>query len=134
MIGLGAGGLMAVLFFQIFSFGAGEFSVPASGNSVEYRAQGRRDPFVQPPAGRLRNISTKVEIENLKLTGVIRNSQKAVALFTSRTGPRFGYLLKGGRLFGENHQAIPEIVGEIHGPNEVVLRQRNREMEYRLRD
>lgn len=125
---------MAALFFQTRSFGAGDSSFFASKNSMEYRAQGRRDPFVQPPAGRLRNIATKVEIENLKLTGVIRNSQKAMALFTSRTGPKFGYLLKGGRLFGENHQAIPEIVGEIHGPNEVVLRQRSREMEYRLRE
>jgi Tfp pilus assembly protein PilP len=99
---------------------------------VEYKSQGRRDPFVQPQAGRLRNVMEQVDIEVLKLTGIIRDPQQATALFTARTGPRFGYLLKGGRLFSENHQPLAGISGEITSPNEVVLKQDGRKVVYQL--
>jgi|GEM_PF-7009373 len=109
-------------------------SLPLAKPQVPYSSKNRRDPFVQPQAGRLRNVMTQVDIEVLKLTGLIRSSQTASALFTSQNGPGFGYLLRDGRLFSENYQPVPGITGEIVSMNEVVLRQDGRQIRYQLRD
>jgi hypothetical protein len=98
-----------------------------------YQAQSRRDPFVQPQGGLLRNVMTRLDIEVLKLTGVISHPGRTLALFTTQTGPRFGYLLKDGKLFGENHRLIGGVTGQVLGNERVVLKQGNKRIEYRLR-
>ena len=103
-----------------------------TGPQPVYKTKGRNDPFLPPRFGKLHKVAEQVDIENLKLTGIIRNPQRALALFSSRTGPKFGYLLKGERLYRENFQPIPEITGEISHPRKVVLKQGDREIVFRL--
>lgn len=100
---------------------------------VDYQAQSLRDPFVQPSAGRFHHIIEQVDIESLKLTGIIRNPIQSTALFTTQTGPRFGFLLKDGKLYRENHQVAAGITGAVVNPKEVVLRQDGRSITFRLR-
>ncbi len=100
---------------------------------IKYEAHGRRDPFVQPYAGRLHHVIEKVNIENLRLTGVIRNPKQAMALFASQTGTKFGYILQDNKLFRENHQAIPGITGKVLNPKEVVLIQDEKRIVFKLR-
>jgi ABC-type cobalt transport system substrate-binding protein len=99
----------------------------------KYEAKGRRDPFVQPRAGRLHNVMEKVDIESLYLTGVIRNPKQAMALFATRTGPKFGYLLKGDKLYRENHKPVQGITGKVISPRKVVLKQEDKKIVFELR-
>ena len=123
---IGLGGL-------IYDLEAGE-KKPALliGSQPVYKIEGRRDPFLQPWTGKLHKVTEQVDIENLKLTGIIRNPRRAMALFSSRIGPKFGYLLKGDRLYRENFQPVPGIIGEISNPQKVVLKQGDREIIFRL--
>ncbi|MBN1594521.1 hypothetical protein JW933_01205 [candidate division FCPU426 bacterium] len=100
---------------------------------AKYTAQQYRDPFVQPRAGRLQNVMEKVDIETLRLTGVIRNPKQTMALFASETGPKFGYLLKGEKLYRENHQALPDIRGKVISPQKVMLQQGEKQIVFKLR-
>ncbi len=101
--------------------------------TASYAAKDRRDPFVQPRSGRLQNVMENVNIENLRLTGVIRNSQRTLALFASRTGPQFGYLLKDEKLYRENQQPVPGITGKVYNPKKVILKQGDRQIIFTLR-
>lgn len=115
---------------------AAEFGDPqtfARQKKIKYEAKGRRDPFVQPYAGRLHHVIENVNIENLRLTGVIRNPKQAMALFASQTGTKFGYILQDNKLFRENHQAIPGITGKVLNPKEVVLIQDEKRIVFKLR-
>jgi hypothetical protein len=100
---------------------------------ASYQVKGRRDPFVQPQAGLTHNVMNHVDIAVLRLTGVIYHPQRSLALFTTQSGPKFGYLLKGGKLFRENNQAVPGITGDILSRNEVALKQGEDRIVFRLR-
>lgn len=102
-------------------------------SKIAYHSKGRRDPFVQPRINNYHHLLGQVDIESLKLTGIIRNDQQATALFTTQTGPRFGYLLKQGKLYRENHQPVTGITGDVINPKQVVLRQGEREIIFKLR-
>ncbi|MEW6516940.1 MAG: hypothetical protein AB1439_08555 [candidate division FCPU426 bacterium] len=106
---------------------------PAGAPRPVYESRGRRDPFVQPQAGRLRNVMGKVEIANLRLTGVISNPRRSLALFVSQTGPRFGYLLKNEKLYQENQQPVPGVTGRVYNSNQVVLQQDDKQIVFTLR-
>jgi hypothetical protein len=113
-------------------------AVPSDDESLfaptaAFQAKGRRDPFVQPPAGMLHNVMTRVDITVLRLTGVIQHPQRSVALFATTTGPRFGYLLKGGKLYGENQRPVPGVTGQVLDRDQAVLTQGDKRMVYRLR-
>ncbi len=98
-----------------------------------YESRGRRDPFVQPQSGRLRNVMERVDIANLRLTGVISNPKRSMALFVSQTGTRFGYLLKNERLYQENQQPVPGVTGRVYNSNQVVLQQDDKQIVFTLR-
>ena len=100
---------------------------------AQYSAKGRRDPFVQPQAGMTRNVMNRVDIAMLRLTGVIQRPQRSLALFSVASGPKFGYLLKGGKLYRENNQPVAGITGEVLNRNEVALKQGNDRMVFKLR-
>jgi hypothetical protein len=133
VLGLCAAGLLAL-------WGAVAAAVAPAGEdeslfapTVAYQAKGHRDPFVQPPAGLLHNVMTRVDITVLRLTGVIQHPRRSVALFTTATGPRFGYLLKDGKLYGENHQPVPDVTGQVVDREQAVLTQGDKRLVYRLR-
>jgi len=123
----------------VSSFGSNGGSVADSSETlqvkpqVKYMSKGRRDPFVKPLAGRLFNVMQKVDIETLRLTGVIRNSRQAVALFASQSGPKFGFLLKNGKLYRENHQTVSGITGKVVNPGKVILKQGEKQIVFKLR-
>jgi Tfp pilus assembly protein PilP len=98
-----------------------------------YQSQTRRDPFVQPAAGRLNNILPRLDIDSLKLTGVISHPHRSLALFTAQTGPRFGYLLKEGKLYGENHRLVSGVTGQVLNSEQVILKQGNRRIVFKMR-
>ncbi len=100
---------------------------------ASYQVKGRRDPFVQPQTGPAHNIMNRTDIAVLRLTGVIYHPQRSLALFTTQSGPKFGYLLKNGRLYGENNQSVAGITGEILNRNEVELKQGDDRIVFRLR-
>jgi len=97
-----------------------------------YQTKGRRDPFVQPQAGLTRNVINRVDIGMLRLTGVIHHPQRSLALFSVQSGPKFGYLLKGGKLFRENNQPVAGITGEILNTSEVALKQGDDRIVFKL--
>lgn len=99
----------------------------------KYQDKSRRDPFVQPQAAMLHNILTRVDIEVLKLTGVVYHSRRSVALFTSQAGPKFGYILRNGKLWRENRQLVPGVTGEVISREQVTLKQGDRRMVFKLR-
>lgn len=101
--------------------------------TVSFQAKGRRDPFVQPPAGMLHNVMTRVDITVLRLTGVIQHPRRSLALFTTVTGPRFGYLLRDGKLYGENRRPVPGVTGQVLDQDQAVLTQGDKRLVYRLR-
>jgi len=98
-----------------------------------YQIKGRRDPFVQPQAGMLHNVVSRMDIEVLRLTGVISHPRRSLALFTTQTGPKFGYLLKDGKLYGENHKLIGGVTGEIVSRERVILKQGDKRLVFQLR-
>lgn len=100
---------------------------------AQYQLKGRRDPFLQPQAGLAHNVMNRVDIGMLRLTGVIQHPQRALALFAVASGPKFGYLLKGGKLYRENNQPVAGITGEILSRTEVVLKQGDDRMVFKLR-
>ncbi len=97
-----------------------------------FQAKARRDPFVQPPAGMLHNVLTRVDISVLRLTGVIQHPRRSLALFATATGPRFGYLLKDGKLYGENRRPVSGVTGQVVDRDQVVLTQGDKRLVYRL--
>jgi len=125
---LGLAGLAGLAAAAITSEDEGLFAP-----TVAYQGKGRRDPFVQPPAGLLHNLMTRVDIGVLRLTGVIYQPRRSVALFATATGPRFGYLLKDGKLYGENHLPIPGVTGQVLDRDQAVLTQEDKRLTYRLR-
>lgn len=98
-----------------------------------YQAQARRDPFIQSQAGLLHNVMTRLDIDVLRLTGVIVHPHRALALFSTQTGPKFGYLLKDGKLYGENHQLIVGVTGRVVSREQVVLKQGNKRIVFRMK-
>jgi hypothetical protein len=108
-------------------------SVDVFQPSVLYQVKGRRDPFIRSQPGSTYRVVTRVDITILRLTGVISHPQRSLALFNTQTGPRFGYILKGGQLYRENNQLVLGITGEIVNRNEVVLKQGDKRILYRLR-
>ncbi|MDI6703130.1 MAG: hypothetical protein QME40_00370 [bacterium] len=103
-----------------------------------YRSFKRRDPFVpliqkEEEKRERESILTitneeifEVNIRELTLSGIIWDRGGALALLSSIGG--FGYILKNGRLLGENDKPVEGVFGQIIGDNCVILSQGNKKI------
>ncbi len=134
MAGLLLGGLLAVMAANLVQAETdGQSLLLRQRPKITYHGEHLRDPFVQPGGSQEQPATNQVAIASLKLTGIIRNPTSATALFTTQTGPGFGYLLKDGKLYAENHHLVTGVTGHILNPKEVLLRQDGREIVFKLR-
>ncbi len=132
-IGLLAGLLLAFGPWSAAADSEAPGQTPTFRPKITYQGQNLRDPFVEPGGSQKQAGLGQVAIASLKLTGIIRNPTSATALFTTQTGPEFGYLLRDGSLYAENHRLVAGITGRILNPKEVLLRQDGREIVFKLR-
>jgi hypothetical protein len=91
-----------------------------------------RDPFSpRYMEGKFPAI-VSVDITVLKLLGITRSGNVMTALFKSKSGSNFGYIFTGGKLYGDNDALITGIAGEFKSDTEIMLRQGDIEMHYKL--
>ena len=73
-----------------------------------------------------------VDISTFKLMGITESNGVKTALFMSRSGSSFGFIFIDGVLYGENNKQISGISGEIKSNEEVILRQGDKEVLFKL--
>lgn len=99
-----------------------------------FQNSGGRDPF--SPRYKQETFPTvlAVDITTLTLLGITESNNIRTALFKSKIGSNFGYIFTGGRLYGDNDEIITDIAGEFKNDMEVLLRQGDREVLFKLTD
>ena len=91
-----------------------------------------RDPFT-PRFEKENSYSiSAVDITTLSIQGVSESSGIKTALFRTKSGMSFGYIFTEGKLYGDNDVEITDVNGEFKGDFEVLLRQGDREVLFRL--
>jgi hypothetical protein len=98
----------------------------------EFSNKSKRDPFVPRQFRNLLQSNRDVVISTLLLEGITLTNESKTALFMNRSGGNFSYILADGIFYGENNTPIPEITGEIRNENEVMLRQGDREILFKM--
>jgi hypothetical protein len=99
-----------------------------------FQNSGGRDPF--SPRYKQETFPTvlKVDITTLTLLGITESNNIRTALFKSKIGSNFGYIFTGGKLYGDNEEIITDIAGEFKSNIEVLLRQGDGEVLFKLAD
>lgn len=96
----------------------------------EYKSFKSRDPFIplvvssekKPAVAGVKAVNlSQINISDLELSGIIWDKKESMAIL--HDGNKFGYILKGGRLFADNFKPIKDITGKIIGNKEVFLQQ-----------
>lgn len=91
-----------------------------------------RDPF-SPRFEKESSYSiSAVDITTLFIQGVSESNGIKTALFRTKSGISFGYIFSDGRLYGDNDMEIAGVTGEFKNDFEVLLRQGDREVLFRL--
>lgn len=91
-----------------------------------------RDPF-SPRFVKDSSFSiSAVDITTLSIQGVSESNGVRTALFRTKSGMSFGYIFVDGRLYGDNDLEIADVTGEFKNDFEVLLRQGDREVLFRL--
>jgi hypothetical protein len=98
----------------------------------EFSNKNKRDPFVPRQFRNLLQSNKDIVISTLLLEGITLTKDSKTALFVNRSGGNFNYILADGIFYGENNTRIPEITGEIRNGNEVMLRQGDREILFKM--
>jgi len=102
----------------------------------EYKSFTKPDPFVplivsekEQVKGEVKPLNlSQIDIVNLELSGIIWDKKESMALL--HDGNKFGYILKRGRLLGDNFKPIRGITGRIIGHERVFLHQGNAEVNF----
>ena len=91
-----------------------------------------RDPFT-PRFEKENSFSiSAVDITTLSIQGVSESNGIKTALFRTKSGMTFGYIFTEGKLYGDNDVEITDVNGEFKSDFEVMLRQGDREVLFRL--
>ena len=98
----------------------------------EFNFKAGRDPFEPRILNQQIPVIVDVDISTFKLMGITESQGVKTALFMSRSGTSFGFIFIDGVLYGENNRQIPGITGEIKNNEEVLLRQGDKEVLFKL--
>jgi hypothetical protein len=98
----------------------------------EFSFKAGRDPFEPRILKQQIPAIVDIDISTFKLVGITESQGVKTALFMSRSGSSFGFIFVDGVLYGENNKKIPGITGEIRSKDEVLLRQGDREVLFKL--
>ncbi|HPD18099.1 MAG TPA: hypothetical protein PLF61_00365 [Candidatus Goldiibacteriota bacterium] len=98
-----------------------EFGFKAGRDPFEARIQKQQIPAI-----------IDVDISTFKLIGITESQGIKTALFMCRSGTPFGFIFVDGTLYGENNKQIHGISGEIKSNDEVLLRQGDKEVLFKL--
>ncbi len=98
----------------------------------EFNYKAGRDPFEPRTLKQQIPAIVDVDISTFKLLGITESDGIKTALFMSRSGSPFGFIFIDGVLYGENNKQIPGITGEIKNNEEVILKQGDKEVLFKL--
>lgn len=98
----------------------------------EFNFKVGRDPFEPRTLKQQIPAIVDVDISTLKLLGIIESNGVKSALFMSRSGSTFGFIFINGVFYGENNKQIYGISGEIKSNEEVLLKQGDKEVLFKL--
>ncbi len=96
--------------------------------------KGKRDPFKPKYMKDIIPVVDAVDISSLVLLGITETRQSKAALFKTVSGSDVSYIFMNGRMYKENEEIIIDIQGEIKNEKEVVLRQGDKEILFKLSD
>ena len=80
------------------------------------------------------NYMERVDISALRLNGISGINGTKAALFGTKSSSEFGYVFMNGALLGENEEIVQGITGEVRNDKEVMLRQGDKEILFKLPD
>lgn len=98
----------------------------------EFNFKAGRDPFEPRILKQQIPAIVNVDISTFKLLGITESNGTKTALFMSRSGSTFGFIFIDGMLYGENNKQIPGVSGEIKNNEEVLLKQGDKEVLFKL--
>lgn len=98
----------------------------------EFNYKAGRDPFTPRTLKQQIPAIIDIDISTFKLLGITESAGIKAALFASRSGTSFGFIFIDGVLYGENNKKIEGISGEFKSNQEVLLRQGDKEVLFKL--
>jgi hypothetical protein len=101
--------------------------------SYIFKNKGNRDPFKPRYKANILPVVENISISTLVLQGITETQETKAALFKS-SSENTSYILMDGKLYRENEEVVPDIFGEIISEKEVVLRQGDKEIIFKLSD
>lgn len=98
-----------------------------------FKNKGNRDPFKPRYKANIIPVVENISISTLVLQGITETQETKAALFKS-SGENTSYILMDGKFYRENEEVVPGIFGEIISEKEVILRQGDKEIIFKLSD
>ncbi len=96
--------------------------------------KGKRDPFKPRYKKEVIPVIDTVDISTLVLQGITETKQSKAALFKTMSGSDVSYIFINGKMYKENEEIISDVKGEIKNNKEVVLKQGDKEILFKLSD
>lgn len=96
--------------------------------------KGKRDPFKPRYKKDVIPVVDTVDISSLILLGITETKQSKAALFKTASGSDVSYIFINGNMYKENEEIIIDIKGEIRNEKEVLLKQGDKEILFKLSD
>ncbi len=96
--------------------------------------KGKRDPFKPRYKKEVIPVIDTIDISTLVLQGITETRQSKAALFKTASGSDVSYIFINGKMYRENEEVISDIKGEIKNDKEVVLKQGDKEILFKLSD
>ncbi len=98
----------------------------------EYRVDSGRDPFSPTQLVKFVRGQSNIQISSLMLEGITITGNSKSALLRTTGGFLFSYIFEDGKLYGDNSKVIEGITGKILNEHEVILKQGDREIIFKL--
>jgi hypothetical protein len=132
--------IMTVISALLLSVFSGTAFIAADDNGDDFvvkpiyifQNKASRDPFVPRFEKDSSYSISAVDITTLSIQGVSESNGVKTALFRTKSGISFGYIFTDGKLYGDNDMEIADVTGEFKSDFEVLLRQGDREVLFRL--
>jgi hypothetical protein len=104
----------------------------SSAPIFHFKNETGRDPFSARQL--LINMEQKndLQISTLMLEGITNTGSRKTALFSTTGGFKSGYIFEDGALYGDNDKVIEGITGKILNKDEIILRQGDKEVIFKL--
>ncbi len=97
-----------------------------------FQNKGSRDPFIPRYKTGVFPSALTVDISTFSLLGITESRGEKAALFKSKSGVQLGYVFMNGKLMAENDVNVSDVAGEFRGSMEILLRQGDKEVLFKL--